>query len=104
MNVAENFAFNKPAIQSSTYSVNGINYMASNAVNGILYGINEYSETGGGDNQWWRVDLGSLQSIKVVEVYSRNSQRRFIQRRLPSGTISNTRMSFLLRFAFQSQI
>ena len=73
-------------------------------MNGIFYGTNEYSETQGGDNQWWRVDLGSLQSIKVVEVYSRNSHRRFIKRRLPSGTISNTRMSFLLRFAFQSQI
>ena len=49
-----------------------MNYIASNAVNGILYGTNEYSETQGGPNQWWRVDLGSLQSIKVVELYSRN--------------------------------
>ena len=54
-----------------------MNYIASNAVNGILYGTNEYSETQGGDNQWWRVDLESLQSIKVVELYSRNSNRKF---------------------------
>ena len=60
-----------------------MNYTASNAVNGILYGSNEYSETQGistGPNQWWRVDLGSLQSIKVVELYSRNSHRKFAKR------------------------
>ena len=43
-------------------------------MNGILYGTNEYSETQGGDNQWWRVDLGNLHSIKLIELYSRNEQ------------------------------
>ena len=54
-----------------------MNYIASNAVNGIFYGINEYSESGNGPNQWWRIDLGSLQSIKVVELYSRSDRRKF---------------------------
>ena len=71
--VAENLALHKPAYQSSIYR----NYIASNAVNGLLYGINEYSETQGGDNQWWRVDLGSVQSVKLIELYGRNARRKF---------------------------
>ena len=70
--VTENLALHKPAYQSTNYS----NYTASNAVKGILYGTNEYSETQGGDNQWWRVDLGSLQSVKLIELYSRNRYRK----------------------------
>ena len=70
--VLENLALRKQAMQKSTYNYD----IASNAVNGILYGIIEYSETQGGDNQWWRVDLGSLQSVKLIELYSRNRYRK----------------------------
>ena len=47
-------------------------YPAENAVNGIIYGEEEFSHTRGGTGQWWRVDLGSVQTIKIVELYNRN--------------------------------
>ena len=67
----ENLALNKPVKQSSTYSIHN----ALDAVNGIIYGINEFSHTdNAGGNQWWRIDLGKLQTVKVVELYVRTDR------------------------------
>ena len=66
----ENLALDKPVKQSSTYS----SYSAINAVNGIIYGEYEFSHTGGGDNEWWRIDLGKVQTVKVIELYVRTDQ------------------------------
>ena len=50
-------------------------YPAENAVNGIIYGQYEFSHTNtGGGNQWWRIDLGKVQTVKVVELYVRTDQ------------------------------
>ena len=72
----ENLAYKKQVKQSSTYSeiVNRemLEYPAENAVNGIIFGEREFSHTEGGAGQWWRVDLGSVQPVSIVELYNRN--------------------------------
>ena len=74
----ENLAYKKSVKQSSTYSeiVNGemLEYPAENAVNGVIYGKREFSHTEGGPGQWWRVDLKSVQPVRIVKLYNRNGR------------------------------
>ena len=76
-----------------------MNYIASNAVNGILYGTNEYSETQGNTtaqpNQWWRVDLGSLQSVKLIELYSRDDKRKITKSLIYSDCFESNEFKYL---------
>ena len=44
-------------------------------MNGIIYGQYEFSHTdNAGGDQWWRIDLGKVQTVKVVELYVRTDQ------------------------------
>ena len=69
----ENLAYSKSTDQSSIYSGGDPSYERSKsrtAVNGILYG-DDVTHTKNNQNEWWRVDLGSEKTVRVIEIYNR---------------------------------
>ena len=66
---------NKPAIQISTYTDQGKNWSASNAVDGIIYGDSSregiHTANTGKDNQWWIVDMEKEYTISKIIVFAR---------------------------------
>ncbi|XP_067943686.1 receptor-type tyrosine-protein phosphatase delta-like isoform X3 [Watersipora subatra] len=66
---AINLASNKPTRQSTEYNVNGMNFSASNAVNGRL---DDFSHTGENKTfNWWKVDLGRKYSLGSIILHDR---------------------------------
>ena len=72
---ADNLAYLKKTNQSSIYSDKITLYDSSQsttAVNGILYG-EDITRTKDDQLKWWRVDLGSVQTVRVIDIYNRLS-------------------------------
>lgn len=69
-----NLALNKPATQSSTLSNAGVNFYASRAVDGNTDGAFWHLSTSATNFEyqpWWQVDLGSSQTIALIDVWAR---------------------------------
>jgi F5/8 type C domain len=69
----QNVALNKSATMSSTYDGSPVITMASNAVNGNTDGSSssQISLSASESQPWWRVDLGNVYNVSLVDVWNR---------------------------------
>jgi len=77
----DNLAYNKTAHESSTYSVEG--QSPNYAVDGVIAAVDtsDYlvSHTQDKKEQFWMVDLGDTYDIQWIELYNRQSSRKYLQ-------------------------
>ena len=76
-----NIALKKPAYQINTYTKEGEDWSASNAVDGIIHGDKSRQgihTEGSNSMNWWIVDLEDDLIIDEIHVYARKGQGTFV--------------------------
>ena len=69
---AQNIALNKPTEQSSTFGA-GVSSRAVDGDQNGAWGGKSVTHTNGGENAWWKVDLGGNYNINAISFYNRTN-------------------------------